>query len=437
MERHIFRRSKVKKASIDGLIRKSMSARARKLPGDCPDENAFAAYSEHRLSQQEIALFESHLAECDSCQNALALGMKLCDPDAAAREKAVPERKKVIFHFSIPAPVFGAAVAAIILVAVFIRFFHNPGSGKLAPTSTVEPNALVLAIEPAVPKAPLPAPIASANPSYEDKTKEQRNVPGKKEVAPLQHQEKGLAAGYSSAAQSAPDGAKAADLTAIENNAPEAALTNSPALLPASKSKSLGGSEDTLVGNTTAALMPTPASGSLGRSEDALAGDTSTALMSTRASGSPGENRNASTAERAVSLPPPPPPMSSDVGRTGGGFGMGASPSRSGGMGGGMGGAGAGGMGGFGGFGGMGGFGRVPANPSSSNAQAPKKIGDKEFYFNSGWWIDRQARYKPDDYFIEITSTDPEYESILAQYKQLRNLRPVLIYWENEFYILR
>jgi hypothetical protein len=106
-------------------------------------------------------------------------------------------------------------------------------------------------------------------------------------------------------------------------------------------------------------------------------------------------------------------------------------------MDGGMGGARAGGMGGLGGFGGGGGFIGVPANRGSNNVPAPKKIGDKKFYFNSGWWIDRQARYKPDDSFIEIASADPEYENILAQYKQLPNLRPVLIYWKSEFYIMR
>jgi hypothetical protein len=367
---------------MDSLIRKSMSSRRRELPGDCPDENAFAAYFEHRLSQKEIASFESHAAECDSCQNVLALGMKLGDPEAAARESAGSERTKAHFHISIPIRAFGGAAAVIILIAIGIRLFHNPAV-KPAPTQTVALKEPAVAVEPAVMKAPLPAPTASVNRSNTRRIKTRPSAHIEQEIADLPH--KGIALSSSIVPPALP-AVKPDEPAPRDSDVVESAMMKSLAL-------------------------PVPAApGSLGGKEGSLASG------------------------KTVSLPPLSPPMNAGVGGMDGyTSGLGGRSGFGGGFGGfGMGSSGGGGMMG----GGMMGSGPA-ANRSRVNVPAPKKIGDKEFYFNSGWWVDRQARYQPGDPFIEITSTDPEYENILEQYKELSNLRPVLLNWKNKIYVLR
>lgn len=66
-----------------------------------------------------------------------------------------------------------------------------------------------------------------------------------------------------------------------------------------------------------------------------------------------------------------------------------------------------------------------------------KRIGDKMFYQNLGMWIDRQCNEHRDDPITEILPNGPEYESILAQYPDLRDLRPVVVYWGSKIYWVR
>jgi hypothetical protein len=74
---------------------------------------------------------------------------------------------------------------------------------------------------------------------------------------------------------------------------------------------------------------------------------------------------------------------------------------------------------------------------AQSGATASRIIGDKEFYPESGIWIDRQCAGRQGEPIIEIAPPDPEYEAILARYKELRNLRPAKICWNSRIYLLR
>jgi hypothetical protein len=74
---------------------------------------------------------------------------------------------------------------------------------------------------------------------------------------------------------------------------------------------------------------------------------------------------------------------------------------------------------------------------SEKNANEFKKIGDKEFYLNSGIWIDRQCAEHRDSLVIEVLPVVPEHEAILKQYPDLRNLLPAMVYWNGKIYLLR
>jgi hypothetical protein len=74
---------------------------------------------------------------------------------------------------------------------------------------------------------------------------------------------------------------------------------------------------------------------------------------------------------------------------------------------------------------------------SEKSATELKKIGDKEFYLNSGIWIDRQCAEHRDSLVIEVLPVVPEHEAILKQYPNLRNFLPAMVYWNGKIYLLR
>jgi hypothetical protein len=55
----------------------------------------------------------------------------------------------------------------------------------------------------------------------------------------------------------------------------------------------------------------------------------------------------------------------------------------------------------------------------------------------SGIWVDRQCSEHRDGTAIEILRNVPEYESIVAQYWELRELQPFMIYWNRKVYLVR
>lgn len=66
-----------------------------------------------------------------------------------------------------------------------------------------------------------------------------------------------------------------------------------------------------------------------------------------------------------------------------------------------------------------------------------RKIGDKEFYWDSGYWTDRQCPKNPGVRVVEVAPADPEYKSILEHYPDLIKLAPAKIFVEGRIYIFR
>jgi hypothetical protein len=66
-----------------------------------------------------------------------------------------------------------------------------------------------------------------------------------------------------------------------------------------------------------------------------------------------------------------------------------------------------------------------------------QKIGDKEFYLDSGYWTDLQSLEHPGVPVVEIRPADPEYKSILGQYPDLLKLTPAKIFHSGRIYIIR
>lgn len=147
-------------ASADRLIQKMISTRMRESSEDCADENTMAAYLEESLSPQERSAFEDHVSECISCQEILALSMKLRADEATGQTAAEPETgKKTLFHFSIPIPVLGGVVVAMVLLAVLFRMVHQSG-GNLQQPQTAELHPPAQKTETAAQSVPMEAPMA-------------------------------------------------------------------------------------------------------------------------------------------------------------------------------------------------------------------------------------------------------------------------------------
>lgn len=71
------------------------------------------------------------------------------------------------------------------------------------------------------------------------------------------------------------------------------------------------------------------------------------------------------------------------------------------------------------------------------NKRLFRKVGDKEFFWDSGYWTDRQCLKHPGAPVVAITSTDYEYKSILEHYPDLLQLTPAKIFRDGRIYIFR
>ena len=327
--------------SVDGLIRKGISARMQESPDGCPDENMMAAYLEGNLSDPETTAYESHLAECSSCQETLALALKIQDTDASVQESLEPAAgKKVLFRFSIPIPVLGAVCVAIIVGAVLFRVIHNSGEKTAVPQSaelhlparSAEPATAPQKAESVVRPAPAPAPSDFKDGALAENPPDQPlSYENRKKVEPQ------VAIALPPAAPMVQDEA------AMPSKAPAEKETVAEA--PAAREE------------LKAAAAPAP-----------------------RADRDQASRMRASAPSVAV----------------------------------------------------LGGSAKAQSNTAGSRV-----IGDKEFYSDAGFWIDQKCAGRQGEPIIEIVPADPEYEAILERYKELRSLRPFLIYWKGRVCLLR
>jgi hypothetical protein len=80
------------------------------------------------------------------------------------------------------------------------------------------------------------------------------------------------------------------------------------------------------------------------------------------------------------------------------------------------------------------------AKEFASDARSPgqsKKIGDHNFIFSSGYWIDERCAGKVDAPIVEVKAGAAEYEEILNLYADLRALLPAIVYWHEKNWVLR
>jgi hypothetical protein len=75
--------------------------------------------------------------------------------------------------------------------------------------------------------------------------------------------------------------------------------------------------------------------------------------------------------------------------------------------------------------------------PAKLEAAESRKIGDKVFYLNAGYWIDQQCTEHPGGEILEIAPTAPEYGPLSIKYPGLGDLRPALICTNGRNYLLR
>jgi hypothetical protein len=169
----------VRDTSMDDLIRKTVSTGMREPSSECADENVMAAYLEGNLSVQEKAAFEEHASRCSSCQEILALSIKLQNPEAteqASQEKSAG--KRTLFRFSIPIPVLGG-VAAIVLIVVLFRFFGD-SQQKLSTPQVAELHPPAREAEVMKPNAPMPQPVENKSSLVSEPPAARISIPGEK-----------------------------------------------------------------------------------------------------------------------------------------------------------------------------------------------------------------------------------------------------------------
>jgi hypothetical protein len=139
-----------------------------------------AAYLEARLSPQEKAAFEEHVSECASCQEILALSMKLQgqeDADQTAGEQTAG--KRILFRFSIPIPVLGGVFIAFVLIAVLFRILGD-SSQNLSRPQSAELHMPAQGTETVARNAPAPVTLAEKGNSAPEKPRTETRIPEEK-----------------------------------------------------------------------------------------------------------------------------------------------------------------------------------------------------------------------------------------------------------------
>ena len=149
---------------IDSAIRKALGRQTSGAGSSCPDENLLAAYLERSLSDPERSRLESHVADCASCREVLALAMKIAgDEPAAVGEIQISRDRKLFFRFRAPL----AAVAALVLgIGVAVVFLLTYEVRKAERTEVAEQRLPAAAPAAAgMPEPPRDSPIAPAEPA--------------------------------------------------------------------------------------------------------------------------------------------------------------------------------------------------------------------------------------------------------------------------------
>ncbi len=397
---------------IDRHISKSLSAEAQSPAGHVVDENRMAAYLEGNLSPEEAIAFEAHMANCDVCQETLALALKLqSQEDEPFQEQPSSPARKRLFHISIPI----SAVAGLLLCAgiavVFFRVYDEPRRFT-APQVAELPPAARNEARPSVSTPPAvesePAQKIASGPESKEKTREIQP----RSAAPVQPapppvdglfavgasgdiaslDKKGAlnmpaeAVGGSTAPVQ-PEGARRADAPMIhKEEMPTPVLQNSAS--PPAAAVSLG--------KITAPSVAIQAQNSKAKDEADASGSNLSAEVSApartqepfqRPSIYAASNRIATTLYETESF-------ESYIRFV------------------------------------------IRSLDVTRKSAENKAIGDRVFFKNRGYWIDKQCAENSADPIVVIKAADSDFASIMQKYPDTKALLPAIIYWEKKNYVL-
>jgi hypothetical protein len=428
----------VRDVSADRLIQKTISTRMRESPEGCADENTMAAYLEGNLSPQETAAFEDHVSECASCQEILALSMKLQADEATSQTTAEQGTgKRTLFRFSIPIPVLGAVCAVIVLSVVLFRIANQSG-GDLHKTQTTELHPAAQKAETAAPIMPVESPMAAKGGLAPEEPKFKRGLT----------ENKATESGYISR-QAAMEPYRPSALPAIENEpaaVADASAAKTASALPPPGIQKPDVALEVSAQKLAAARAHSAKEKSAELQSPAAASDKMEVSHENKANEPEFVSRSAAVESyRAAALPatanePAVVAETSSVKMTAVGassVSQNSAEIRS----------------------SKGALDKTGINLQSISAlnmvppkeilfalkdgrsrlqtSKSKRIGDKVLYLSSGFWVDPQCVEHRDEPIIEILPAASEHKSILAKYPELRDLLPAVIYWNNRIYLLR
>jgi hypothetical protein len=460
---------------MDRLIRKSLSAQARRSSEPCVNENLMAAYLERRLTPEEQRTVESHVADCPSCQEVLALALRLqSEEDSASPQASSTRSKKVLFNLSIPIPALGALLICIVIGALFFRWPHPKRETAVKEQPVAELHS------PAQPAAQPPYPAATSSDASKEvrmealidemRTKEAR-AENKTTIPPVAQ----------SAASPRFDGLdsikgisreKIPQKNAAGSPAPVLAGTVTTAPAQAANEPSTARDEVGTASRavpTALAMTALPAGGGAGAENDLQAKkaesagpkaiDTGSVLLSQSA-----DTTTTGRGEAATVPPTVPSSLTTAALQTGAVSGgeqnlqgkmAAGKPEHS-----------------------------TPEQPAEAivlaRTQQPvtrphlyaasnriatslyetesvetslqfaiknlsanlkkaesRKIGDRVFYKHRGFSIDGQCAKHAENPIVSITVQDPEYKSILEKYPEIISILPAAIYWDAKIYLLK
>jgi hypothetical protein len=363
----------VRDAPIDRLIRNSLSTQTPRSPGPCVGENLMAAYLEESLSPEEQSAFESHVADCAACREILALSLKLQPQEEDGRLSYVAPASKRTV-FRLSIPI-PVLGAVIVGVALFVVVFKfsNKPDERESKAQVAEVRLGTPQVETGVQNAPAPA---------------QENLLGKGDILPKK------------AKMMSPAGNRISDSRMDLAEAPSAA--NIPVPIPAvaappASVQAAAGAIQPAPPNPAETLSSVVADSSLPQKQKSETETKAAAeqIASIRTQEPVSRPRMFAASNRIATTLYSSPPVEATLK-----------------------------------------FAFTSLSANSKDAET-KEIGDRVFYRNSGFWVDKQCVEHSGNPIVEITSKDPEYEEILGKYPGIRSILPAAIYWEEKNYLLR
>jgi hypothetical protein len=376
----------VDKRYVDSAIRQALGRSQAENSGACPDQNQAAAYLEGRLRDDDKRAFEAHAADCEVCRQVLALALRLEEESEAVNAIRAHSSRRVLFRISIPVSALALIVAGVAIGILFLRSSKTPD--KIMPTAQI---------------TELRAPAPVQQPSREKDSKESVSPAPAKIQKPTAVK---TTVSRSPAAESAKKAEPAQD--ALLRATPIAATAGVPAEL----------AELDAVKTQTRQVAAAKTEFAPARSEDVVARQ---ALQSSGVVGglpggvvggvvggiSPAAQAAKPQKVSMLNLTPTPREAIRELSRMLGANDKDGSRKAE----------------------------ELKSDLTSENRF--KRIGDRSFLSTSGYWIDELCARNADAPIVEVRAGTTEFEEIMKLYPDLRDLRPVVIYWNDKILVMR